>query len=61
MSKKKATGTNITAGSRSWKQNLDMCVEIYDSKLKKKQRHTTNEKLNMYLDIFNKSKQYFNP
>ena len=37
------------------KRNLDMGVEVYDNKAKKKQRHTTNEKPNMYLDIFNKN------
>ena len=42
------------------KLNLDKGVEVYDNKVKKKQRHTTNEKPNMYLDIFNK-KQYFDP
>ena len=36
------------------KQNLDTGVEVYDNKVKKKQRHTTNEKPNIYLDIFNK-------
>ena len=37
------------------KRNLDTGVEVYDNKAKKKQRHTTNEKPNIYLDIFNKS------
>ena len=32
-----------------------------DNKVKKKQRHTTNQKPNMYLDIFDKNNQYFNP
>ena len=32
---------------------LDTGVEVYDNKVKKKQRHATNEKPNMYLDIFN--------
>ena len=61
MSKKKATGTNTAAGSRSMKRNLDTGVEVYDNKGKKKQRHITKEKPNMYLDIFNKNNQYFNP
>ena len=51
-SKKKATGT--AAGSRSMKRKLDTGVEVYDNKVKKNQRHTTNEKPNMYLDIFNR-------
>ena len=55
MSKKLATGTNTAAGSRSMKPNLDTGIEVYDNKVKKKQRHTTNEKPNMYKDIFNKS------
>ena len=50
--KKKATGTNTAAGSRPMKQNLDMGVEVYDNKVKKKQCHTTNKRPNMYLDIF---------
>ena len=29
--------------------------------VKKKQRHTTNEKPNMYSYIFNKNNKYFNP
>ena len=37
------------------KQNLDTGVEVYDNKVKKKQRHTTNKKQNTYLDIFNKN------
>ena len=45
---------NAAAGSRSMKQNLDTGVEVYDNKVKKKQRHTTNEKPNMYLDRFNR-------
>ena len=36
------------------KQNLDTGVEVYDNKVKKKQRYTTNERPNMYLDIFNR-------
>ena len=51
--KKKATGTNTAAGSRSMKQNLDTGVEIYDKKAKKNQRHAKSEKPNMYLNIFN--------
>ena len=43
MSKKKATGTNTAAGSRSMKQNLDTGVKVCDNKLKKKQRYTTNK------------------
>ena len=54
MSKKKATGTNTAAGSRSLKRNLDTGVEVYDNIVKKKQRHTTNEKPNTYLEIFNR-------
>ena len=57
VSKKKATGTTTAAGSRSMKRNLDTGVEVCDKKQKKKQRHTTNEKPNMYLDIFNKNKE----
>ena len=37
---------------------IDLHQGNEDSKVKKKQRHTTNEKPNMYLDIFNES-QYF--
>ena len=36
------------------KRNLDTGVEVYDNKAKKKQRHATNEKPNMYLDIFDR-------
>ena len=32
--KKKATGTNTAAGSRSMKRNLDTGVEVCDKKLK---------------------------
>ena len=39
------------------KRNLDTGVEVYDNKVKKKERHITNEKPNMYLDIFNKITQ----
>ena len=55
VSKKKATGTNTAAGSRSMKRNLDTGVEVYDKKVKKNQRHKTNEKPNMHLDIINKN------
>ena len=58
VSKKKATGINTAAGSRSMKQNLDTGFKVCDNRVKKNQRHTTNEKPNMYLDIFNKN-QYF--
>ena len=34
------------------KRNYDTGVEVYDKKVEKKQRHTANEKPNMYLDIF---------
>ena len=40
------------------KRNLDKGVEVYNSKVKKEQRHTTDEKPNMYLDMFNEN-QYF--
>ena len=36
------------------KTNIAPGVEVYDNKVKKKQRHTTNEKPNMYINIFNK-------
>ena len=36
------------------KRNLDTGVELCDNRVKKNQRHTTNGKPNMYLDIFNK-------
>ena len=39
---------------------LDTGVEVYDNKAKKKQRHATNEKPNLYLNTFNKNNQYFN-
>ena len=42
------------------KRNLDTCVEVYDDGVKKNQRHTTNEKPNMYKDIY-KDNQYFDP
>ena len=58
MQKKKATGTNNAAGSRSMKQNLDTGVEVGNNEVKKNQRHTTNKKPNMYNDI-NKDNQYF--
>ena len=34
---------------RSMKPKLDTGVEVCDNKMKKKQRHTTNEKPNMYI------------
>ena len=37
------------------KRNLDTGVEVYDNIVKKNQRHITNEKPNMYLDIFNEN------
>ena len=37
------------------KRNLDTGVEVYDNKVEKNQRHATNEKPNMYLDIFDKN------
>ena len=55
MSKKKATGTKTAARSRSMKHNLDTGVEVCDNRVKKNQRHTTNQTSNMYLDIFNDS------
>ena len=58
--KKKATGRNTAAGSRLMKQNLDRGLEVHDNKVKMKQRHTINEKPNMYLDILNKNNQCFN-
>ena len=61
MQKKKATGTKTAAGSRSMKRDLDTGVEVYDNRVKKNQHHTTNEKPNMYLNIFDKNKQYFDP
>ena len=54
MLKKKATGTNSAARSSLMKQNLDIGVKVCDNKVKKKQRHTTKEKPNVYLDIFNR-------
>ena len=36
------------AGSKLMKQNLDTGVEICNNKMKKKQRHTTDKKLDMY-------------
>ena len=38
----------------SMKPKLDTGVEVYDNKVKKKQRYPTNKKLNMYLNIFNR-------
>ena len=54
MLKKKAIGTDTVAGSRSMKGNLDTGIEVCDNKVKKNQRHTTNEKTNMYVDIINR-------
>ena len=36
---------------RSMKPELDTGVEVYDNKVKKKQRHATNEKQNMYITL----------
>ena len=44
---------------RSIKPKLDTGVEVYNNKVKKKQRHITNEKPNIYINIFNKKNQYF--
>ena len=33
------------------KPKLDMGVEVNDNKVKKKQRHATNEKPNMYINV----------
>ena len=41
------------------KPKLDTGVEVYDNKVKKEQRHTTNEKPNIYINIFNKKKPIF--
>ena len=35
------------------KRNLDTGVEVCDNRVKKNQRHTTNEKPNMYKDKYN--------
>ena len=40
------------------KRNLDTGVKVCDDRVKKKQRPTTNEKPNMYKDIYNNN-QYF--
>ena len=37
------------------KRKLYTGVEVCDNKMKKKQRHTINDKPTMYLDIFNKN------
>ena len=58
MQKKKATGTKTAAGSRSMKRSLDTGIEVDNNEVKKKQRHTTNKKPNMYKDI-NKDNQHF--
>ena len=60
VSKKKATGTNTAAGSRSMKRDFYTGIEVYDNKVKKKQRHPTNEKPNMYLDIYDKNNLLLN-
>ena len=52
--KKKATGINTAAGSRSIKRSLHTGVEVDNNEVKKNQRHTTNKKPNMYLDICNR-------
>ena len=46
---------------RFMKPRLDTGLKVCDEKGKKKQRHTTNEKQNMYFNIFNKNNQYFEP
>ena len=58
MQKKKATGTVTAAGSRMIKQNLDTGMKVCDNRVKKNQRHTTNEKPNMYKDIYNNNKYF---
>ena len=35
------------------KRKLDMGVEVNDNRVKKEQRHPTNQKPNMYVNIFN--------
>ena len=55
MQKKKATGTTIAAESSSMKRNLDTGVEEYNNKEKKEQRHTTDEKPDIYLNYFMKT------
>ena len=50
--KKEATGTITAAGSRSINQSLDTGAEVYNKNAKKEQRHTTNEKPDMYLNYF---------
>ena len=40
---------------RSIKPKLDTGVKVLDNEVKKKQRHTTNQEGNMYINIFNKS------
>ena len=44
---------------RSIKRKLDTGVEVYNNKVKKKQRYATNKKPNMYINIFNKKKTVF--
>ena len=41
------------------KRNLDTGVEVDNNEVKENQRHTTNEKPNMYISIFNKKKPIF--
>ena len=43
------------------KPKLHTGVEVNNNDVKKKQRHATNEKQNMYKNIFNKKNQYFDP
>ena len=47
-----ATGTITAAESRSIKQSLDTGVKVYNNRVKKEQRHTTNETPNMFLNYF---------
>ena len=36
------------------KRNLKTGVKVCDNRVKKKQRHITNQKPNMYINIFNR-------
>ena len=45
----------LAAGSRSMKRNLDTGVEICNNKMKKDQRHRTNEKPNVCFNYFIKT------
>ena len=47
--------TQHDSAQRLMKKNLDTGVEVYDNKVKEKQRHTINEKPNMYFNTFNKN------